>query len=123
MRNMKRQQGVTLIGGAIILSVIAFFVFLGLKIFPVYLDNFNIKGSLKSMQKEQGLYQKSKVQIRSLLNQKLEINDIESIKKKDVKIDKRNGEVIIRINYSVKIKLAGALSLLAEFNEKAEIAN
>ena len=123
MRNMKRQQGVTAIGGAIILSIIAFFVFLGLKLFPIYLDNFNVKGSLKSMQKEQGLYQKTKSQIRNLLNQKLEVNDIESVKKKDVKIDKRNGTVIIRIDYSVKTKLAGALSLVAEFKEKAELVN
>jgi len=123
MRNMKRQQGVTLIGGAIILGIIAFFVFLGLKIFPIYLDNFNVKGSLKAMQKEQGLYRKNKAQIRSLLNKKLSVNDIKSVKKKNIKIDKRNGAVIIRINYSVKTELAGALSLLAEFNEKAELVN
>ena len=75
------------------------------------------------MNKEQGLYQKSKAQIRLLLQAKLDINDIENVGKKNVKIDKRNGAVIIRINYAVKTELTGTLSLLAEFKEKAELAN
>ena len=70
MRSMKRQQGVTGLGWLIILSLIAFFVFIGLKIMPIYLENFNVKSSLASMEKTNGLFRQTKIQIRKLLQRK-----------------------------------------------------
>jgi len=123
MKNIKRQQGVTAIGWLIILGLIAFFVTLALKLFPVYSENFNVKSSLKSMEKTQGLYKNSTAKIRSLLQRKLDINNVKSVTKKNVKINKRNGVVVINVNYSVKVPLVGALSLVADFYETAEAAN
>jgi len=123
MRNIKRQQGVTAVGWLIILSLIAFFVFLGLKLFPIYLENFNVQGSMKSLSKETGLYKKSKAEIRLLLEKKLRVNNIKSIKKKDIKISKRGRIVTVTIDYAVTTPLMGALTLLAEFHEEAEATN
>jgi len=123
MRNLKNQRGVTGLGWIIILSLIAFFVALGLKIYPIYWENYNIKNALSSLEKTQGISRMSRAQIRSLLQRKLDINYIRSIKKKNIKINKRNGAAIVVINYKVKVPLVGALSLLAEFNEKIEAVN
>ena len=123
MRNIKRQQGVTAVGWLIILSLIAFFVFIGLKLFPIYLENFNVQGSMASLAKEAGLHKKTKAEIRRLLNKKLNINNIRSIKKKDIKISKRGRIVTVTIDYSVQTPLMGALTLLAEFHEEAEATN
>ena len=120
---MKRQQGVTAVGWLIILSLIAFFVFLGLKLFPIYLENFNVQGSMNSLAKETGLHKKTKAEIRRLLNKKLNINNIRSIKKKDIKISKRGKIVTVTVDYSVTTPLMGALTLLAEFHEEAEATN
>ncbi|MCK4743540.1 MAG: DUF4845 domain-containing protein [Sulfuriflexus sp.] len=123
MRNIKRQQGVTAVGWLIILSLIAFFVFLGLKLFPIYLENFNVQGSMNSLAKETGLHKKSKIEIRRLLNRKLSINNIRIIKKKNIKISKRGRVVTVKIDYTVRTPLMGALTLLAEFHEEAEARN
>ena len=120
---MKYQQGVTGIGWLIILGLVAFFVTLILKLLPVYLENFNVKSSMASMEKESGLYRKSKSQIRKSLISKLDINDVKHVKKKDIKVNKRGGSVIIEVNYSVKVPLMGPLSLIAEFDEEAETLN
>ena len=123
MKNMKRQQGVTAIGWLIILGIIGFFVALALKLAPVYIENYNIITSLKSMEKTSGLYQKSTGSIRTLLWTKLDINDVKSISRKDVEVIKREGTVFIDIEYSVSIPFAGAISILAEFHESAEVKN
>lgn len=123
MKNIKRQQGVTGLGWLIILSILAFFVFLVLKILPIYIENFNVKSSLASMEKESGIYRKSKAQIRNSLTAKLDINDVKHVKRNDIKVNKRGGSVIIEVNYSVTVPLMGPLSLIAEFNEEAETLN
>ena len=46
MKTLKRQQGMTGIGWLIILGMIGFFVSLGLRLFPVYSENFNVSSSI-----------------------------------------------------------------------------
>ena len=121
MRSIKHQQGVTAIGWLIILGLIAFFVSLALKLFPVYIENYNIVTSLKSMEQTEGLYLRSSSKIRTLVQTKLDINDVKSISRKDIQVIKREGTVYIDIEYSVTIPFAGAISILADFHESAEV--
>lgn len=123
MRSMRRQQGVTGLGWLIILGLIAFFVSLGLKIYPIYWENYNIKSSLSSLAKTQGISRMSRAKIRSRLQAKLDVNNIRNLKKSNIKINKRNGAAIVTIDYTVKVPLVGALSLLAEFHERIEAVN
>jgi len=123
MRSIKRQQGVTALGWMIILGLIAFFVSLGLKIYPIYWENYNVKSALKSLAKTQGISRMSRGQIRSLLQKKLDINYITTIKKNNVKVNKRNGAAVVEVTYTVKTPLIAQLSLLAEFKEKIEAVN
>jgi len=123
MRSLKNQQGVTGLGWLIILGLIAFFVSLGLKIYPIYWENYNIKSALSSLEKTEGISRMSRAKIRSLLEAKLDINYIRSLTRKNIKVNKRNGAVIVTIDYTVKKPLVGQLSLLAEFHEKIEAVN
>ena len=123
MRNLKRQQGVTALGWMIILGLIAFFVSLGLKIYPIYWENYNVKSALKSLEKTQGISRMSRSKIRSLLQTKLDINYITTIKKNNVKVNKRNGAAVVEVIYTVKTPLVGELSLVADFHERVEAVN
>ena len=123
MRNLKRQQGVTALGWMIILGLIAFFVSLGLKIYPIYWENYNIKSALKSLEKTQGISRMPRSKIRSLLNAKLNTNYITTIKKNNIKVNKRNGAAVVEVIYTVKTPLVGELSLVADFHERIEAVN
>jgi len=120
MNMKKNQRGVTGLGWLIILSLIAFFAFLGLKLFPIYMENFNIKSALTSLKNEQNISRASPRKIRNLLMRKLDINDVKSVKSRDIKINKRNGILYVNIEYSVQQPLTGPLSLVAEFDERME---
>lgn len=123
MRHLKKQRGMTGLGWLIVLSLIGFFVFLGLKIYPIYWENYNVRGSLASLAKTSGISRMPKSRIRGLLLAKFNINNIRTIGIKNIKIGKRKGVVSVAVNYTVKVPLAGALSLLAEFNERIEASN
>jgi len=120
MNMKKNQRGVTGLGWLIILSLVAFFAFLGLKLFPIFMENFNIKSALSSLKKESNIERESPKKIKQLLLRKLDINDVKNVKSRDIKINKRDGILFVNIQYSVKQPLTGPLSLLAEFDERME---
>jgi hypothetical protein len=121
MKTLKRQQGVTGIGWLIILGLIAFFVFIGLRLFPIYSENFNVIASLKSLENEPQVTTKSKAEIQQLIMKRFQINDVKNATRKDISINKRGGTLIVSVKYDVKTKLFGSLSLIAEFDESIEV--
>jgi len=120
MNTMKNQRGVTGLGWLIILSLIAFFAFLALKLFPIFVENFNVKTALKSLKSEAGIEKKSFLKIRGLLIRKLDINDVKNVGAKDIKVNKRKGKLYVTVKYTVKQPLTGPLSLVADFEERME---
>lgn len=121
MRTLKRQQGMTGIGWLIVLGLIAFFVLIGLRLFPVYSEKFNVVASLKSLENEPQVTKKSKADILRLIMNRFQINDVKNAGRKNISISKRNGVLTVSVKYDVKTKLFGDLSLIAEFDESVEV--
>jgi len=121
MKTLKQQQGVTGIGWLIILGLIAFFVFIGLRLFPIYMENFNVVTSLKSLEKEPQVTKRSKADVQTLIMKRFQINDVKNATRKDVSVSKRSGVLLVSVKYDVKTKLFGPLSLIAEFDESVEV--
>lgn len=121
MKTLKRQQGMTGIGWLIVLGLIAFFVLIALRLFPVYSENFNVVSSLKSLENEPQVTRKSKADILRLIINRFQINDVKNATRKNIKISKRGGVLTVSVKYDVKTKLFGDLSLIAEFDESVEV--
>jgi hypothetical protein len=121
MKTLKRQQGVTGVGWLIILGLIAFFVFIGLRLFPIYAENFNVVTSLKSLKNEPQVTRKSKADIQRLILNRFQINDVKNAGRKNISITKRAGVLTVSVKYDVRTKLFGPLSLIAEFDESVEV--
>lgn len=122
MRNMvAKQRGVTAIGWLIILALIAFFVFLGLKLFPMFAENLSVVSSLESLQKEPSITKKSNQEIIKLIERRFQINNIKHAKRQNITITRSGGVLTINCQYDVVQKLGGPISVLAEFDETVEI--
>ena len=121
MKTLKQQRGMTGIGWMIILAMIAFFVFLALRLFPIYVENFNVVSSLKSLKNEAQVTKKSKAEIAKLIMNRFQINDVTNAGRKDVEIANRKGVLNVTVKYDVTTKLFGPFSLIAEFDESVEI--
>ena len=121
MQTLKKQQGVTGIGWLIILGLIAFFVLIGLRLFPIYVEKFSVVSSIESLKNEPHVTRKTKAEIMSLITNRFQINDVKNVTRKDITISKRGGILNVTVKYEVKTKLFGELSLIAEFDESVEV--
>lgn len=124
MNVYQTQRGMTAIGILIVLSLIAFFTLLVLRLVPPYLENFNVTSSLKSLQQEAGIKDKTPGEIRNLLQRRLDINDVENVKKENVTIekDRKTGLLKIAVAYEVRVPIMVNVDAVVSFSDSVEIA-
>jgi len=123
MRTMKRERGMTAIGWLIVLLLIAFFALLGMKIGPIYLENYTIKTVVASLKQEPLITQKSASQVKTMVMRRLDINGVYDIKSDHVSVKKTPGVTTVEIRYKVQKPLIGNLDVIATFAEKVELVS
>lgn len=121
---MKKQQGMTAIGILMVLALIAFFTLLALRLAPPYLENFNVTSSLKSLQQEVGIKDKSPGEIRNLLQRRFDINDVANVKRENVTVakDAKSGLLKIAVDYEVRVPIMLNVDAVVVFSDSVEVA-
>jgi len=118
-----RQKGLTLVGFLLVLFLIGFFSLLVLKIGPVYLEHYKVVSSLESLKKDNEITSKSREEILTLLQKRWEINMVERVTAKDVKITKQGSYLKVEIAYDVAEHLFGNVDALLHFNDLLEVGS
>jgi hypothetical protein len=116
-----RQQGLTFISLVFILGLIAFFVLLGLKIGPIYLDHSKVASALAEIEKTPDIEEQSEAEIRSSLSKRFDINYVNDVTQNDITVTHHGSYLKVVIEYEVVRKIAGNLSVLVEFNDVIEV--
>jgi hypothetical protein len=117
----KRQQGLTLISIALILGLIGFFTLLVLKIVPIYIDHGKVVSALTALKASPDIETKSEYEVRDSLNKRFTMNYVYDVTKDDIKVIKHDNYLKVQIEYETVVKIAGNLSVLAEFNDFIEV--
>ena len=117
---VKSQRGLTLISLCILLGIFGFFVFLILKIGPIYMDHSKIKSVMAALKKDPAFPTMTEFQIRRSLENRFVIGYVDFIAPEDIKVSRSNNYVKVEIDYEVVKPLAYNLSALAEFHEEIE---
>jgi hypothetical protein len=97
------------------------FAMVGMKLGPVYLDNYAIKGIVKSLGEDPLVARKSVFEIRRMIFKRLDINHITHIKKEHVKIKRIGGETTVELKYEARRHLAGNLDAVMSFHETIKL--
>lgn len=116
-----RQQGLTLISTLLLLGLIGFFVLLGVKVIPVYLDHSKVANALSALEKSGNVEGQTEFEIRNNLAKRFNLNYVYDVTQDDIKITKSGSYLKVAIQYEVVKKLVGNLSVLAEFNDVIEV--
>lgn len=117
----QRQQGLTFISLVFFLGLIAFFVLLGLKIGPIYLDHSKVANALAEVEKNNNIEELTEAEIRDSLSKRFNINYVYDVTQDDITITKYQDYLRVAIEYEVIRKIAGNLSVLVEFNDFIEV--
>ncbi|WP_256207845.1 DUF4845 domain-containing protein [Nitrosomonas sp. Nm166] len=91
-----------------------------MKLVPVYMEYSSIKKNLAAIVKETDLLSTDPNHIRLSFNKRAQIDNIQSIRGQDIKIDKENGRIVLSAKYTTKIPLISNLSLDIDFEALSE---
>lgn len=116
-----KQTGMTMIGWLFVLGLVAFFALLALRLFPMVMEDFKVKGSLESLQQEPLITKKTGKEIYSLLQRRLEVNDVTSVLSENVKISKEGGVLTIVIDYENQKPFLSNYYILGKYHHAIKV--
>ena len=110
---MKRNQsGMTLIGFIIVLAVVGVFVYMGMKLIPMYTEYYGVKRALTGLAAEPGIADQDPAKIKKLFFRRLYVSYADNVKDEHVKIQRKDVDQALALARSVGLELpASALSL------------
>ena len=120
MAGRTRQAGLTLIGFVMVLGVVGFFAFVGMKLFPVYSEYYSVVADMKGVQSEPGIAQASPQTVRDKLFRRFYISYVESVKAENVVISRKNG-YNMTVKYEVRRPLVWNLDFVAKFEKTVDL--
>ena len=120
MKRISTQSGLTLTSFIIVLCVVGFFIFIGMKLFPVYIEYYSVVVDMKGLASEPDVKQMSPVQVRDRLKRRFSMSYVESVKPENIKITREEGYQLT-VAYEVRRNLIYNLDFVAVFDKTVEL--
>lgn len=114
------QRGITLTSFLMVLAVVGFFLFIGMKLFPMYQEFWSVKKALKSVASDSSV-SNDPISIRTSLGKYFEVGYVDSVKSQDIKVERSpTGGALISIDYEVRKPLLYNLDIVGKFSAEEE---
>ena len=117
----KRQRGITLIGFLIVLSVAGFFIYIGMKLLPVYSEYYSVVSAMKGVAEEPGIANRDPGAIRELFRRRFEIGYVESVRPENIRILRDSNGQRLEVTYEVRRPLMFNLDFVAKFEKTVDM--
>jgi len=119
MHRVKNQAGLTAIGLILILIPVGLAVYIILRAAPAYIEALSVGDVVNSLKKEMDLKEKSREEIYAMIKKRLDVNNISSVEKDDIKIQKTVNDVTVTIDYEARAPLFWNVVLAFSFHKRA----
>lgn len=118
---MRKQKGFTFWSLTFTVGTIAIVALLTMKLFPAYSEFFSVKKAINKLAMEGNLSSMEKLDIQRAFERSSDIDDIRSIKPKDLQISRNSsGETVVTVDYEVVIPLVANISALLTFHTSTD---
>ncbi len=129
MKNMRiKQRGIGFVGWSTILGILAFFVLIGLKLFPLYSEKLTVITAMKGVANQPNVASMSKSEVRRLFTKNIDVqSNIERFNVKggqkliNIVTDKKTKKKYIHVAYEGRNLFVKDLTLLLVFDHKVEL--
>ncbi len=121
MKKMNTQRGMTLTSFLVVLAVVGFFLYITMKLFPMYQEYYSVRSAMKSLAAEPSVGTMAPAQIQELFFKRLYINYSENVKPSNVKFARRDGGWTLTVNYEVRRPLVGNLDVVGKFESSQDL--
>ncbi len=119
----RKQSGMTLMSFIVVLAVVGFFVYIGMKLFPMYQEYYSVRTAMKGLAAEPGSANIDASKLQDLFFRRLYINYSENVQKNNVKFERIDGGWRMTVDYEVRRPLVGNLDVVGNFNSTQDLTN
>jgi hypothetical protein len=120
---MKRQNqaGLTLLGFLLVLVVVLFFVYVGMRIAPLYLEYNALVSAMENLEETPGAAELSPISIKKRIENSLWVSySTENIRREHMRITRSNG-VKVRVAYEVRRPMIGNVDVILSFDHSVTL--
>jgi hypothetical protein len=123
MTIFRQQRGMSMLAGMAIAAMCAVLIITALKLFPVYMEYYNILGIIEQVKQDPTLKGAPKEKILTGISKRLNMSDVRSMTSENYRVTKIQGRnaYTIELYYQVRKPLFGNLSIVAEFERSEEV--
>jgi hypothetical protein len=121
--NFRKQQGLSLIGFILVLALIIFASFIGMRLWPIYYNHYAVVNAMNAVADEPGSANWSLSQMRVRVYGNLFVSGTEGFIKNENISKLRDRGVQLRIAYEVRKPLIGNLDVVATFDRRVQLKN
>ncbi len=118
---VRKQCGMTMLSWLIVLAVVVFFILVGIKMVPTYLENYSIKQVLENMQNDRKVRTMSPAEMKKSFFKRLKINSVYEFDRNAIKIKKEKFGTRFALDYEIRKPVAGNVAIVMTFSESALI--
>jgi hypothetical protein len=116
-----RQHGATFIGMVVIIGILGFALYAGIRLTPMYLEYMAVVRALQNTAKEYSGGPTSADVLRVSLNRRWTIEDINSVQPTDIEIKRAGAGFTMRAWYRAEAPFIGNVSLVADFDKTVTV--
>jgi len=121
---MKRtQSGITLLGFIFVLGVAGLFIYVGMKVIPMYSEFYSVKQSMDGLAMEPGINTAAPDRIKSLFFRRLYVNYSDNVKPENVKIERGENGWHMTVSYEVRRPMIANLDVVGNFVAEKDLSH
>lgn len=116
-----KQRGITALGAIILVTFIGLFVYAGMRLVPVYLENMKIAGTFSKLADEFDGQATSRVAILKSMEKRFDVDSVTVISYRDVKVQKTGAGYDLSVEYEHVAPFIANVSFSVKFNNKVSL--
>jgi hypothetical protein len=114
---IRKQNGLTLIGFFIVLTVVLFFAYTAMRLVPMYLEYYSLINAMDTLKSEPAAKSMAPRQIKENLRNKLWVSySANNIKDQHIRISKKTDGINVRVKYEVRKPFMANIDIVGSFD-------
>lgn len=120
MKNKNKQLGMSMIGLVLFMSLLAFVVYAGIRLGPIYNEYYSVVKAMKLVANKPGASNKTPSAIKSEMMKNFHTSYIERVNKSHIKVIRSRGKQL-QVKYDVQEPFIGNLDFLIHFENSVPL--
>lgn len=116
MKNINKQQGMSMIGLILFMSLLAFVAYAGIRLGPIYNEYYSVVKAMKLVANKPGAANKTPKAIQEDMMKSFHTSYIKRVKKNNIKVIRSRGKQL-QVKYNVQEPFIGNLDFLVHFEK------